>query len=332
MNLLAALLVVMQPPVAPPRPAVERTEDVIYGRKHGMALTMDVYVPKEKRNGAAVIFVLSGGWFSSKQPMPTLSDPFLRRGYIVFAVTHGSQPRFTIPEVLEDMHRAVRFIRHNAKKWDVDPNRLGIAGGSAGGHLSLMQGCAPRDGNPTANDPVEKESSRVAAVACFFPPTDFLNYGKPGEEALGTGVLQGFKAPFDFVELAEGERRLEVFQSAGAQRILARLSVVEEIGRREEAGCGLHPARCAVDGIDRLRIPIVPRGGKHQRQVAARGAAGDAESVRVHAVLRGMEANEPHRPAHVLDDLGDRVIRLAAVDHAEDRVATLEELAERDPW
>jgi acetyl esterase/lipase len=63
-----------------------------------------------------------------------------------------------------------------------------------------MQGCAPREGNAKSKDPVEQESSRVAAVACFFPPTDFLNYGKPGEEALGTGTLQYFKAPFDFAE------------------------------------------------------------------------------------------------------------------------------------
>jgi acetyl esterase/lipase len=206
MNLLAAALLIAFPwPVG--RPAVERTEDVIYGRKFGMALTMDVYVPKEKRNGAGIIYAVSGGWFSAKQVVaPLVYDEFLRRGYAVFAVTHGSQPRFTIPEVLEDMHRAVRYIRHNSWRYGVDPNRLGIAGGSAGGHLSLMQGCAPKEGNPKAGDPVERESSRVAAVACFFPPTDFLNYGKPGHEALGNGVLTGFKAPFDFVELDQKTR------------------------------------------------------------------------------------------------------------------------------
>jgi acetyl esterase/lipase len=79
MHLLAALLIAAQAPAPAPRPAVERTEDVIYGRKYGMALTMDIYVPKEKQNGAAVIYVLSGGWFSSKQPMPLLTDPYRRR-------------------------------------------------------------------------------------------------------------------------------------------------------------------------------------------------------------------------------------------------------------
>ena len=123
---------------------------------------------------------------------------------------HGSQPKFTIPEILEDMHRAVRFIRHNAKKYGVDPDKLGIAGGSAGGHLSLMQGCSPKRGNPDASDPVERESSKVAAVACFFPPTDFLNYGKPGNVALGGGTLKAFRPPFDFWERDKETNKLVV--------------------------------------------------------------------------------------------------------------------------
>jgi len=189
-----------------------RTEDVIYGRKFGLAMTMDVFTPKEKPNGKGVIFCVSGGWVSSKPGpgIPPLIREFLDRGYTVFAVMHGAQPKFTIPEVLEDMHRAVRFIRANAKKYGVDPDKLGIAGGSAGGHLSLMQGCAPKEGNPKAADPVERESSKVAAVACFFPPTDFLNYGKEGLVQLGEGTLKGFRPPFDFWERDEESKKLVV--------------------------------------------------------------------------------------------------------------------------
>jgi acetyl esterase/lipase len=201
---LAAILTPAFAPAAVAQPAASftRTEDVIYGRKHGLALTMDVFAPREKGNGRGIIWCVSGGWFSSKDWVnAAAAKPFLDRGYTVFAVVHGSQPRFTIPEVIDDMHRAVRYIKANAARYNVDPNKLGITGGSAGGHLSLMQGCAPRDGNPMAADPVERQSSKVAAVACYFPPTDFLNYGKEGETALGTGILKDFKAPFDFLEL-----------------------------------------------------------------------------------------------------------------------------------
>ncbi len=186
-----------------------RQRDVIYGRKHGTCLTLDVFTPAKDANGAALVLVVSGGWFSSHQAInPGFANEFLKRGYTVFAVVHGSQPKFTIPEVVSDMHRAVRFIRHNAKEYGIDPDRIGITGASAGGHLSLMQGTAGDKGNEKAADPIDRVSSRVQAVACFFPPTDFLNYGKPGEEALGRGVLAGFKAPFDFQEY---DRKLNAY-------------------------------------------------------------------------------------------------------------------------
>jgi acetyl esterase/lipase len=185
-------------------PTTTRARDVIYGRKYGMALTLDVFTPKENPNGAAVVWVVSGGWVSahaSAEPGPfSPINELVKRGYTVFAVVHGSQPKFTIPEILQDMHRAVRYIRSHAADYKIDPERIGITGGSAGGHLSLMQGTAPDKGNPSAQDPVERVSSRVQAVACFFPPTDFLNYGKPGENALGRGILKDFKAPFAFQE------------------------------------------------------------------------------------------------------------------------------------
>jgi acetyl esterase/lipase len=180
--------------------AVSRTEDVIYGRKYGTALTMDIFTPK-KANGAAVVFVMSGGWFSSHDVIdPADTQEFTRRGYTVFAVVHASQPKFTIPEMIEDMHRSVRFIRHHAKKYHIDPDRIGITGASAGGHLSLLIGTAGKKGNPSAKDPVDRASSQVQAVACFFPPTDFLNYGAKGEIALGRGLLSGYRAAFDFHE------------------------------------------------------------------------------------------------------------------------------------
>ena len=183
-----------------------RTEDVIYGRKYGTALTLDVFAPKltggKDPNGAAVVIAVSGGFFSAHEHINIgFANEFLKRGYTVFAVVHGSQPKYTIPEILEDMHRALRFIRSRAGQYQIDPNRIGICGGSAGGHLSLMQGTAGTLGNPDAKDPVDRESSRVQAVACFFPPTDFMNYGTLGNIALGTGILKDFRAPFDFHEL-----------------------------------------------------------------------------------------------------------------------------------
>ncbi len=176
-----------------------RQQDVIYGRKFGTALTMDVFTPKANANGAALILCISGGWISDHdriQPM-VAAEP-LKRGYTVFAVVHGSQPKFTIPECVADMNRAVRYIRSHAADFKIDPNRIGVTGASAGGHLSLMLGCAGCDGDPKAKDPVDRASSCVQAVGVFFPPTDFLNYGDTGIKSLGIEPNHRFKAPFDF--------------------------------------------------------------------------------------------------------------------------------------
>ena len=166
-------------------PAFDRREDVIYGRKFGTALTMDVFTPRKNAKGIGVIVVISGGFVSSHDNIsPVFIKPLTDRGYTVFAVVHGSQPRFTIPEIVQDMNRAVRFIRFHASDYGIDPDHIGISGASAGGHLSLMLGTAGDAGDPNAKDPVDPVSSRVQAVACFFPPTDFLNYGKAGDEKI----------------------------------------------------------------------------------------------------------------------------------------------------
>jgi acetyl esterase/lipase len=186
-------------------PALTRKEDVIYGRKDGTALTMDVFTPNREANGAAVIYTVSGGWYSAHDwiDAPFFKDfipELVKRGYTVFAVVHGSQPKFTIPDAIADMNRSVRYVRYHAKDYKIDPDRIGITGGSAGGHLSLMQGTAGDLGDAKAKDPVDRTSSRVQAVACFFPPTDFLNYGEKGKEALGRGTLADFRAAFEFQE------------------------------------------------------------------------------------------------------------------------------------
>lgn len=187
----------------------QRTEDVVYGRKFGVALTLDVIRPAEP-NGVALVMIVSGGWKSNHDSInPDRYAVYLNRGYTVFAVCHACQPKFAIPEITEDLHRAIRFIRHYASRWNVDPQRIGVTGGSAGGHLSLTLGTKGGPGPADAKDPIDRESSAVQAVACFYPPTDFLNYGGPGIDAVGAGVLADLKAAFEPVPAtAEGRQVL----------------------------------------------------------------------------------------------------------------------------
>lgn len=149
--------------------------DVVYGHKDGLALTMDVHRPEGEPHGAAILFMVSGGWYSRWAPpertRPIL-QPYLDQGYTVLAVRHGSSPRYGIPDAVADVRRAVRFVRKHAGRLGVDADRLGVLGMSAGGHLSLMLGTTGDGGRPDAADELERVSSRVAAVVALVPPTD----------------------------------------------------------------------------------------------------------------------------------------------------------------
>jgi acetyl esterase/lipase len=249
-------------------PGFTRQEDVVYARKFGSALTMDVFKPKKPANGAGLIFVVSGGWFSSHENISGgFVKPFTNRGYTVFAVVHGSQPRYTIPDVVQDMLRSVRFIRTHAKEYGVDPERLGIYGGSAGGHLSLMVGTSGEPANPSAKDPVDKASSRVQAVACFFPPTDFLNYGHDGVDALGRGILAGFKAPFDFQEFDKNRNTfVPIVDEAERVRIGRSISPVNHVSPDDPPTLIIHgdadklvpiqQAQLIVARLEKVKVPV----------------------------------------------------------------------------
>ena len=200
-------------PLPKPEPAFTTTEDVVYGRRVGLALILDVLTPKNP-NGLGVFVFVSAEFRSGRDLLalfrPAMT-PFLDRGYTVFAVMHGSQPTFTVPQIVEDAHRAVRFIRHNAKKYGIDPEKLGAAGGSAGRHLALMVGCAGGPGNPGAKDPVDRESSKVAAVACFFPPTDFLALeNAPNKDVAAAFDFREFDPKSGTCERVTGERRRQI--------------------------------------------------------------------------------------------------------------------------
>lgn len=195
------------------------TKDVIYGHKFGLAMTFDVYQPQE-RNGAAVIFINSGGWYSPAFDFDAPTDDgnrfltdaeldqadsihrefsprlLLESGFTVFNVRHGSSPRFEMPEIVADLRRAVRFILDRASEYGVDPERIGLWGGSAGGHLALLLGTTSEIGNVDASDDFEANPGHVRAVVAYFPVTDLqrLVRGRPqlveGMAALDLGPEQ----------------------------------------------------------------------------------------------------------------------------------------------
>jgi acetyl esterase/lipase len=194
--------------------AQERIRDVIYARSAGAAFTMDVFKPKTP-NGGAVIFLVSGGWFSSHDQInPALAEALNNVGLTVFEVVHGSQPKYTIPEIEKQITRAVRFIRTNATSYGIDEKRMGISGASAGGHLSLLVAGKADAGDPAAKDPVDRSASTVAAVVAYFPPTDFLNFGATGKVAPDSPALAVFRPAFGIPANATAEQIASIAKAA----------------------------------------------------------------------------------------------------------------------
>jgi len=99
---------------------VEIFPDVVYGHKDGLAMTIDVIKPRTSANGAAILYMVSGGWVSTWTPPAQTATRFqalLDKGFTVIAVRHGSSPKYFIPEIVADVRRAVRFVRYNAAQW-----------------------------------------------------------------------------------------------------------------------------------------------------------------------------------------------------------------------
>ena len=181
---------------------VERTRDVIYQKRDGFVLTLDIFKPA-KPNGAAIIKIVSGGWNSNHNGMS--DGGWTKSGYTVFTVVHGSQPRFHIDEIVLDVQRAVRFVRANATTYGIDSNKIGVTGSSAGGHLSLMLAVKGEAGNPKATDLIDRVSSEVQAVACYYPPTDFISWISENDSLNGVGPLGTRKPAFGpMIETPEG--------------------------------------------------------------------------------------------------------------------------------
>ena len=193
--LLFTLLVVGTERSVTAGPLVER--NIVFGMYSGLALLMDVYHP-ETPNGYGVIFISGSGWTRELDYDATplkesgqealYAVPLAEAGYTVFGLNHRASPRFRHPSHLQDAQRAVRFIRHHAEEYGVQPERLGAMGGSSGGHIVSLLGVLDGDGNPMDPSAISRESAKVQVVVARAAPTDL---------SLSSGVspLLGFRLP-----------------------------------------------------------------------------------------------------------------------------------------
>jgi acetyl esterase/lipase len=111
-RLLVTLLVLAHSAAA--AQCYEVIPDVEYGHKDGLAMTFDVLKPRANGNGAGVLYMVSGRWVSAWTPPDQVAARFatlLERGFTVFVVRHGSSPKYLVPEIVEDVRRATRYVK-----------------------------------------------------------------------------------------------------------------------------------------------------------------------------------------------------------------------------
>jgi len=155
----------------------DSVKDLVYSRKSGRDLMLDIYRPKNLVGRLPVIVWIHGGTWTegTKEWVPR---QMLGHGYIIASITYRFSHEAVFPAQIEDCKAAIRWLRAQATEYHIDPDKIGVWGASAGGHLAALLG--------TSGDIKELEgtggnleySSRVQAVCDFFGPTDFLPMDK----------------------------------------------------------------------------------------------------------------------------------------------------------
>ncbi len=122
-----------------PAPSYSRVTAVEYAQGKSSSLLADMYLPKTPGLYPAIVFVHGGGWTGgSRTSWGKLIAPFAERGYVGMAIDYDLSPGVRFPIALEECKEAVRWLRAHAAEYHVDPSRIAIAGGSAGGELAAL--------------------------------------------------------------------------------------------------------------------------------------------------------------------------------------------------
>ena len=152
--------------------------DVTYCTAAAVHLKMDVYYPLKVTNRPApvVVDIHGGSWSAGdKTKSETMGDipELLKHGYLVVAVNYRLAPEYKFPAQIQDVKCAVRYLRAQSAKYDIDPNRIGALGCSAGGNLAALLGLTEGVAEFEGNGDYAEHSSRVQAVVAMSAPADF---------------------------------------------------------------------------------------------------------------------------------------------------------------
>jgi acetyl esterase/lipase len=160
---------------------VER--DLVYAKYGEREVKLDLYLPKQPAADKipCVVVIHGGGWRSGdKTRFAAIAIRLAEQGFGTACIGYRLQPEVQIPACVEDSKAAVRWVRANASKYGLDPDKIGAIGGSAGGHLVAMLGTSHKEAKLEGNGGNAGVSSRVQAVVAMATPADMARMGERG--------------------------------------------------------------------------------------------------------------------------------------------------------
>ncbi len=160
-------------------------KDLGYG-PHGESNKLDLYLPERADKPLPlIIWIHGGGWEAGDKDNGVKGLGMLKLGYGVASINYRLSQEAQFPAQIEDCKAAVRFLRANAKKYNLDPGHFGVFGESAGGHLVALLGTTAGVKELEGDGPNKDVSSAVQAVVDWFGPTDMLKMQEQAKEQAG---------------------------------------------------------------------------------------------------------------------------------------------------
>lgn len=170
----------------PPVPEdVTFEKDIEYSNVDGQHLQVDLAMPKKVEGTLPAVVCIHGGGFRAgkRTGYDKMVQMLAQHGYVAITVEYRLAPAYKFPAAVQDCKTALRWLRANAAKYHVDPQRIGVMGGSAGGHLALFLGVTGgvKDFDGEGNN---DQPNAVSCVVSYYGPSDFTkSYGKSVDAA-----------------------------------------------------------------------------------------------------------------------------------------------------
>jgi acetyl esterase/lipase len=255
-------------------PMYVQHENIVYGEVHGVGLLMDVFTPRGDGNGLGIVDVMSGAWHSDRGKIndhkrAQTFDILCGKGYTVFAVRPGSVTKFSAKEMVDNLNRGIVWVKSRAEEYEIDADRLGLMGASAGGHLACLASVTAESTSDSGGAP-DGMGTAVQAVAVFFPPTDFVDYGgKPADVGADNRfgkLIRALAFPSGVENLTNAQITEGLTQISPARLVTAQSPPFLLIHGDADPDVPLQQSERMMAALKQAGVPaelIVKRGGAH---------------------------------------------------------------------